>query len=177
MGAQRPKHAKKTRKHAPPSPTSLSAPQLLAQSAALLQQGQPEAALEAAQSALKSLSPGDDPTPGALPALALLGEIHLELGDPMSAREAFLMAADLDPQGAVAEGAGGGPEKFMWLAQLSEEGGRESLGWYEKGVEALQRGIAEREGKKGMEAEVEDMKKKLSNALCGMIEVWMTDLS
>jgi hypothetical protein len=106
-----------------------------------------------------------------------LGEINVELGEAETAREYFLRAVALDPAGEVPESEGGGAEKFLWLAQLCEEGGRESVGWFEKGAVALRRELGMLEGRKGVEGEVEEKKRKLADALCGVAEVYMTDLS
>lgn len=149
---------------------------LLVQAAALLQTSQPDEALVAAKRALNLLQPTAEPTLAALPALNLLGEINVELGDPDSAREAFLAAIALD-----AEGLHDGAEKFLWLAQLNEEGGAESVRWFERGLEVLKREIGELEGKILKKTEVTDAltekKRKIANALCGVAEVYMTDLS
>ncbi|KAA6406920.1 MAG: hypothetical protein FRX48_09218 [Lasallia pustulata] len=122
---------------------------------------------------LHSTSAPADPTPAALPALTLLAEIHIELGDVEAARSYFLQAVDIDPEGLAPDGA----EKFLWLAQLCEEGGGESVRWFERGAEVLRREIAVGEGKAGRELEVEEKKRRLAGALCGVVEVWMTDLS
>ncbi|MCJ1443373.1 MAG: hypothetical protein MMC23_003871 [Stictis urceolatum] len=181
MGHSRPKHSKKQRSKHRDSPSSAptSPASLLAQSALLLSQGDPVSALPLAQKASSLLSPSDSHTTETLSALSILGEINIELGNPDAAREAFMAAAKIDPEGSVPEAAGGGAEKFLWLAQLSEQGGRESLGWYERGVEALTGRIqeGEGEGKSGREEEVEEGKRKVAGALCAMVEVWMTDLS
>ncbi|KAJ4354448.1 uncharacterized protein N0V89_006185 [Didymosphaeria variabile] len=149
---------------------------LLVQAATLLQTSQPDEALVAARRALNLLQPTSEPTVAALPALNLLGEINVELGDPDSAREAFLAAIALDT-----EGAHDGAEKFLWLAQLNEEGGAESVRWFEKGVEVLKREISELEGTIVKKVEIADAldekKQKIANALCGIAEVYMTDLS
>ncbi|KAJ9647739.1 hypothetical protein H2199_001513 [Coniosporium tulheliwenetii] len=148
---------------------------LLAQAADLIQQGQPSDALTLAQRALFILQPNTTPTLAALPALNLLGEINIELGDVHNARDCFTRAAELDPEGAVPESQGGGAEKFLWLAQLSEEGGADSVG----GCGAEEE-IGELEGNKGDACEVEGLeekRKKLAHALCGVAEIYMTDLS
>ncbi|MCJ1383122.1 NAD-dependent histone deacetylase sir2 [Xylographa soralifera] len=158
---------------------------LLIEATALLQTGQPDAALPVAQRALALLQPtSSKPTHLSLPALYLLGEIFLELGDPSSAATTFLQAVSLDPDGQIPENEGGGVEKFLWLAQLCEEGGEESIRWFEKGTEVLERDIVDLEaqmatGVKEDERGVllEEKKRKLAAALCGMVEVWMTDLS
>ncbi|RPB25059.1 hypothetical protein L211DRAFT_836922 [Terfezia boudieri ATCC MYA-4762] len=123
--------------------------------------------------------------PTSLPALELAGEIHLELGDIPTARSYFLQAATLDPDGLHEDAGGSGPEKFLWLAQLSEEGGREAVGWFERGANVLRKwleGIESGGGsgsgsKERMEMmEERDLRGKLCSALCGMAELYMTDL-
>lgn len=150
--------------------------ELLTQAAAYLQMSQPEEALVAARRALNLLQPTSKPTVAALPALNLLGEINVELGDPDAAREVFQVAILLDP-----EGKNDGAEKFLWLAQLNEEGGAESVRWFEKGVEVLKREISELEGKSAKKPETEELleekRQKIANSLCGIAEVYMTDLS
>ncbi|EME49539.1 hypothetical protein DOTSEDRAFT_68349 [Dothistroma septosporum NZE10] len=119
-----------------------------------------------------------------LPALNLLGDISIELGAVDSARGYFELAVRLDPEGQVPEALGGGAEKFLWLAQLCDEGGKQSVEWFEKGVQALQTEIAAIEGGgiTGLSEEQlllmrVEKKRKLANALCGIVEVYMTDLS
>ena len=166
-------------------PTQKSRPDpstLLVEAAELLQAGQPEAALPLAQNARSRLSSpplsAANFAIGPLPALPLLGEIQLELGDAAAALKTFLAAASIDPDGDIEEAHGGGAEKFLWLAQLCERGGRESIGWFERGIAVLERQIQDLEKKKKTPVEeLEDKKRKLAEALCGMVEVWMTDLS
>ncbi|KAI2487629.1 Sterol-sensing multi-domain protein [Pyrenophora tritici-repentis] len=151
--------------------------ELLIQATALLQTSQPEEALVAARRALNILQPGTSkPSVAVLPALNLLGEINVELGDPDSAREAFQAAVVIDP-----EGTNDGAEKFLWLAQLNEEGGAESVRWFEKGIAVLKREISELEGKLVKKDDVtellEEKRQKIANSLCGIAEVYMTDLS
>jgi tetratricopeptide (TPR) repeat protein len=163
---------------AKPAPQREDPAQLLTKATELLQTSQPGEALPLAQKALSLLQ--SSPTKVAqLPALNLVAEISLELGDADSARNLFLQAAEIDPDGSIPETNGGGSEKFLWLAQLSEEGGMDSVGWFEKGVRALKSEIAQLEGKKGAEEAllVEEKKGKLARALCGVVEIYMTDLS
>lgn len=168
--------SKKKSKSGDSKKSKASAEELLTQATILLQTSQPEEALVAARRALNILQPTSKPTIAALPALNLLGEINIELGDPDSAREAFTVAILLDP-----EGANDGAEKFLWLAQLNEEGGAESVKWFEKGIEVLRREIEELDGKLVKKADVEDLleekRMKIATALCGIAEVYMTDLS
>ncbi|RYO95748.1 hypothetical protein DL764_007601 [Monosporascus ibericus] len=104
-----------------------------------LQEGDAPGAAALAGSALEQAQAGDhdDKEDGALAALNLLGQVNLELGDLESARACFLRAVDADPDGARDEAVGGGAEKFLCLAQLSEEGGRDSVRWFERGAAAL----------------------------------------
>lgn len=164
-----------------PTPT-----ELLAEATTFLHTGDPESALPLALRALvlsKSNSNVNRNSQAvthiatSLPAINLLAEIHIELGDPDAARNYFLQAVALDPDSEITEADGGGAEKFLWLAQLCEEGGDESVRWFERGAEVLRRDIARAE-EMGMKGEVvEDKKRKLVGALCGIVEVYMTDLS
>merc|ERR1711964_868327 len=116
------KKSKKEKKSTNPSKATMSSPaELLAEAAFELQKGNIEGSVKPAMKALRSL---DRESQEALLALNLLGEIHVELGDIDSARQYFLQAAAIDEDGSVPEELGGGAEKFLWLAQLSEEGGR-----------------------------------------------------
>jgi len=112
----------------------------------------------------------------SLPALNLLGEITVEHGDAEKARGWFERAITVDPRGEVPEEQGGGADNFLWLAQLSEEGGEDSVQWFRKGAEVLRRQLREGDGVEAEEAR-EEKKAKLASALCGVAEVYMTDLS
>lgn len=156
------------------------APAFLEAATALLHTGQAEEALKPVTKALACLSQAPLAPHAKLPALELLGETHLELGHPQEARSIFLEAASLDPEATLLEEAGGGADKFLWLAQLSEEGGKDSVDWFEKGCTSLRHDIADWEGKRRTEEQdalVSVLKQKLANALCGAAEVYMTDLS
>jgi tetratricopeptide (TPR) repeat protein len=161
--------------------TALSASALLTQATNLLHEGQADTALPLVRRALELFQSQSSQPEASLPALTLLGEIYLELGDPSSAALTFAQAVKIDPDGTVPEDQGGGPEKFFWLAQLCEEGGEESIEWFKRGVNILEREIAslERSVEDGAKQhpKLEQMRKKLAAALCGMVEVWMTDLS
>ncbi|MCJ1423957.1 hypothetical protein MMC29_001843 [Sticta canariensis] len=164
-----------------PTPT-----ELLAEATTFLHTGDPESALPLALRALvlsksnsnvNRNSQAINHIPSSLPAINLLAEIHIELGDPNAARNYFLQAVALDPDSEITEAEGGGAEKFLWLAQLCEEGGDESVRWFERGAGILRRDIARAE-EMGVKGEVvEDKKRKLIGALCGIVEVYMTDLS
>lgn len=149
---------------------------LLEQATILLQTGQAEEALSLAQQALE-LSPANSPS--QLSAVNLVAEIYIELGEIDSAKDHFIRAVELDPNGTIPESEGGGPEKFLWLAQLSENGGADSVQWFEKGVSALRHIIQQLEEKAAPEEPpiAEEKKRKMANALCGVAEIYMTDLS
>ena len=156
--------------------------QLYAAAIELVEQSQPNEALKKAQKlwlAVQNRSATE-----ALPALNLLGEICVELGEVEAAKGYFEQAAVLDPEGALERPLGGGAEKFLWLAQLNEEGGKQSVAWFEKGANALQREITSLESGQAVGLDEESLllvrvekKRKLANALCGIVEVYMTDLS
>lgn len=154
---------------------------LLAQAAESLQLGDAEIALSLANRALKAF---DDGSINSLPALNLCGEIHIELGDIDSARNYFRKAALIDDKGTISEENGGGPEKFLWLAQISEEGGHDSVHWFEKGAAILRNQIqtlidnfSRTKEEQDQNTELAEKKRKLAGALCSIIEVYMTDLS
>lgn len=149
---------------------------LLDQATILLQTGRADEALPTAQQALELAG---DNLSTQLSAVSLLGEINVELGDIDSARECFTRAVELDPTGSISESEGGGAEKFLWLAQLSEQGGAESVQWFEKGVSSLRQTLQSLEGKTSAEdvKNSTEKKNKLSNALCAVAEIYMTDLS
>lgn len=155
--------------------------QLLAQATVHLQTSEPEEALKYALKALKTLRTKSEPS-RQLPALNLLGEINVELGEIEAARQYFTQAVEIDEDGELPDTQGGGAEKFMWLAQLSEEGGLDSVRWFEKGAEVLRKqiqAILEQDDDEDEEIELllQDKRMKLANALCSIAEVYMTDLS
>ncbi|POS82400.1 hypothetical protein EPUL_006768 [Erysiphe pulchra] len=154
---------------------------LLAQAAESLQLGDAEVALPLAKRALEAF---DDGSINSLPALNLCGEIHIELGDIDSARNCFRKAILIDDKGAISEENGGGSEKFLWLAQISEEGGHDSVHWYEKGalilrkqIQTLIDNVPKTKGEQEQNTELVEKKRKLAGALCSIVEVYMTDLS
>lgn len=177
------KKVKSSLNHVAASPSKASSPPvspyvLLSEAAYILQQGDIEGAVPKAKRALSLLNPESE---DALLALNLLGEIHVELGDIEAAREYFLKAAAIDEDGSVSEDVGGGAEKFLWLAQLSEEGGQHSVDWFERGALSLRIQIQALLDTKKLDADGEatllEKRRKLAVALCGVVEVYMTDLS
>lgn len=116
-----------------------------------------------------------------LRALNLLGILYVEAGDIDEAQEFLVRAVKLDPEGTIDEDIGGGPEKFLFLAQLSEEGGNDSVQWFERGAAALRKqiqAITESPIKKPEhEKLLLEKQQKLGGVLCAVAEVYMTDLS
>jgi len=171
MAPTRPKTKKGKKKPPPPSI-------LLYDAASKLEAGQPLQAAAVAKRALEFTGEGGD---FALAALNLLGQIHVELGELDDARDYFSRAVALDADGTVDERVGGGEEKFLWLAQLSDEGGRDSVAWFERGSAALRRQIqalAALDRSTGEQAEaLAEKRRKLAGTLCAVAEVYMTDLS
>lgn len=164
--------------------------QLLVEATAQLEQGDALGAITIAKQALDAALDSDDPR--ACAAYNLLGEINVELGEIDTARTCFLKAAQLDADGSLAEEMGGGPEKFNWLAQLSEDGGADSVAWFEKAAtclraqvqmladavaEAKRKGSAHGAAEEVLEARSDEKKRKLAETLCAVAEVYMTDLS
>lgn len=195
MAPTRPSKQAKAKARAQQAKKSSSAPskspkQLLAEATAHLEQGDALAAVAVARQALDTALESDDAR--ACAAYNLLGEIHVELGEIDTARALFQQAVALDAEGALAEDLGGGPEKFNWLAQLSEDGGADSVHWFEKAAACLRTQIqtlidaaaeAKRKGSAhgSLEAELtaksDEKKAKLAETLCAVAEVYMTDLS
>ncbi|PSR90450.1 hypothetical protein BD289DRAFT_430852 [Coniella lustricola] len=178
------------KKHSSAGGPSKPPKQLLAEATAHLEQGDALAAVALARQALDTALESDDAR--ACAAYNLLGEIHVELGEIDTARALFLQAATLDAEGALAEDLGGGPEKFNWLAQLSEDGGADSVQWFDRAavclrtqIQTLTEAVAEAKRKGSahgsLEAELtaksDEKKAKLAETLCAVVEVYMTDLS
>ncbi|EQK99539.1 Tetratricopeptide-like helical [Ophiocordyceps sinensis CO18] len=167
MAPVRPRHTKE------PGPGST-----LADSETQLAAGNLDEAIILATRALDATGPG-----GAfeLRALNLLGVLHVETGDIEEARGFFERAVKLDEHGLVDEKVGGGPEKFLFLAQLSEEGGQDSVAWFERGAAALRRqaqalsDVANRRPEQ--QSDLDEKRQKLGGVLCAVAEVYMTDLS
>ncbi len=165
-----------------PGGGGMSAESMLADAESLLREGRAEDALPVAMRALDELqqdsSTESPPTATAittLPFLTLIAEIHLELGSPAPARAYFLDAVALDPSGSLPAPLSDPAAKFLYLAQLSEAGGHDSLSWFGRGAAILRREIG------NIDASDEragfEKRRKLAGALCGMAEVYMTDLS
>ncbi|KAM4059591.1 tetratricopeptide repeat domain-containing protein [Hirsutella rhossiliensis] len=150
----------------------------LADSETQLAAGNLDEAIILATRALDATGPGGD---FELRALNLLGMLHVETGDIEEARVFFERAVKLDEDGLVDEKVGGGPEKFLFLAQLSDEGGQDSVLWFERGAAALRRQVQILSGVAGrtseQQADLDEKQHKLGGVLCAVAEVYMTDLS
>ncbi|OAP60955.1 hypothetical protein AYL99_05957 [Fonsecaea erecta] len=197
-----------------PKKSQKSIEDLLTEAAELLEQSQPELALPLAEEALKRLeaerqeqhvgtedeididdllSLAAQGVPTLPPVLTLNAEIQVALGDVDSARRNFTRATRIDKDGALISA-----EPWLWLAQLCEEGGKESIGYFEQACEVLRNeievleeavnemnttttttttvgGAADEDA--GTKRVLDEKKSKLAEALCAMAEVYMTDLS
>ncbi|KKA28710.1 hypothetical protein TD95_003797 [Thielaviopsis punctulata] len=182
--APTPSRAKKSaaaaKKNKKSKKSTMSHESLLETASNQLKLGNIDEAAAAATAALASATASGSNTT-QLQCLNLLGQISIEAGEPDNARALFTRAVALDPEGAQPEAVGGGPEKFMWLAQLSEEGGRDSVSWYEKAARALRAQIANLQAQARRtdddEAALLEKQRALAGVLCAVTEVFMTDLS
>ncbi|BFZ64808.1 hypothetical protein YB2330_005961 [Saitoella coloradoensis] len=101
--------------------------------------------------------------------LDFLGEVMVENGDLDSARRVFGESVKRNEDGW---------EKCLWLGQLSEEGGLEALGWFERGAAALtaQLQSLDADATTKDKAKENELRGKLASAWCGCAELYMTDL-
>lgn len=140
--------------------------------------GNLEEAISLAENALETTGSGGD---FELRALNLLGLLHVEVGDGDEAGNYFNRAVALDPEGTADEKIGGGPDKFMFLAQLSEDGGKDSVAWFERGAASLRSQIQKLTDlpsrTEEQQTSLEEKQNKLGGVLCAVVEVYMTDLS
>ncbi|KAK3394534.1 hypothetical protein B0H63DRAFT_49168 [Podospora didyma] len=157
--------------------------ELLSTATALLEIGEVVEAAKAARTVYEHIGESGRQA-GA--ALSLLGQINIEMGEIDQAREYLTAAVKVDEAGTLPEELGGGPEKFLWLAQLSEDGGHDSVSWYERGASALRAQIQTLTDtldsplpltRPQREAIVNEKRRKLADTLCAVAEVYMTDLS
>ncbi|KAK7206424.1 hypothetical protein BZA70DRAFT_276558, partial [Myxozyma melibiosi] len=89
------------------------------------------------------------------------GETHAE-----KAYEYFVKAANLDDSNGKGDHA-----KYLWLGQLS--GGRDAVEWFRKGCNGLRKDLSSEDVEDEKKVE---LRKKLCDALCASVEIWMTDL-
>jgi tetratricopeptide (TPR) repeat protein len=150
--------------------------QMYLKSSELFYEARVDEALPIAQKALllfQKLYPDDPRAP--YPALLLLGQIHLARAEVDLSREHYLKATEVDPEGQKT-----GAAPFLWSAQLCEEGGEESIRWFEKACAILRRELEDLQAKIGhdeAEDEIIETARQLGETLCSMTEVYMTDLS
>ncbi|KAJ6783914.1 hypothetical protein PWT90_03781 [Aphanocladium album] len=151
---------------------------LLDDAETLFEVGNIEEAIGIADKALETTGAGGD---FELRAVNLLALLHIEDGDVEEARSFFERAASIDKDGDMDEKVGGGPEKFLFLAELSEEGGQDTVKWFDRGATALRKQIQTLDAITNktpeQQASYEDRQKKLGGVLCAVAEVYMTDLS
>ncbi|XWW93053.1 hypothetical protein V2A60_000981 [Cordyceps javanica] len=151
---------------------------LLDDAETLFEVGNIEEAIGLADKALTTTGEGGD---FELRAVNLLALLHIEDGEVDEARSFFERAASIDKNGDLDEKVGGGPEKFLFLAELSEEGGQDTVKWFDRGAVALRKQIQTLDAISNKTPEQEDAykekQKKLGGVLCAVAEVYMTDLS
>lgn len=102
------------------------------------------------------------------PVYELLGETLVEQGKPEEARDAFRRAIELEKVSGISSG---GFEKYLWMGQLSEEGGDASITYYRQGVKRLIAFIGKME-----EEEQYMLRNRLASVYSAMAELYMTDL-
>jgi tetratricopeptide (TPR) repeat protein len=169
---------------------------LLSEAAALLEQSQPDIALPLVEEALRRLEEerqqqqqdknadseidtflklAAEGKPTLPVALSLEAEIQMGVGEVDAARTSFLRATAMDSDGVLISA-----EPWLWLAQLSEGGGRESISYFTKATEVLRNEIEVLEDVSDDDQALEvlnEKRSKLADALAAMTEVYMTDLS
>ncbi|KAK9356310.1 hypothetical protein V1505DRAFT_418587 [Lipomyces doorenjongii] len=127
--------------------------------------------------ALSTLSPYQTSDLDNIEILDILAQSHLEISalpdEPNgeshaeSAYNYFIKAAQLDDD----HGSKGGYEKYLWLGQLS--GGYDAVKWFRIGCDGLRKDLS---SEQMTEERKVILRKKLCDALCSSIEIWMTDL-
>lgn len=151
---------------------------LLDDAETLFEVGNIDEAIGLADKALTTTGEGGD---FELRALNMLGLLSVEDGEIEEARSYFERAAKIDKDGDLDEKIGGGPEKFLFLAELSEEGGQDTVKWFDRGASALRKQIQALDAVASktpeQQAAYEEKQKKLGGVLCAVTEVYMTDLS
>ncbi|KAK5090927.1 hypothetical protein LTR05_001105 [Lithohypha guttulata] len=171
------------------SKSQKSTEDLLQEAATHLDHSQPEQALALVQEALKRLESdaaayrdvdvllqNAAQEKATFPsALVLGGDISLAMGDVDEARAQYEMAVKIDPNGALVSA-----EPYLQLAQICEEGGQKSIYYFDKAIEVMRNEIEvldEQMEMEGTKEIVDGRRARVADALCGMAEVYMTDLS
>lgn len=104
-----------------------------------------------------------------LETMQLAGEALLELGNPQDAYPLFQKCSLADPTGER-----GGFEKFLWLGQLT--GSREGIEFFKRGIEGLTKDVMKNGKFEPDTPEILFKRKRIADAYCGIVEIWMTDL-
>lgn len=171
------------------SKSQKSTEDLLQEAATHLDHSQPEQALALVQEALKRLESdaaayrdvdvllqNAAQEKATFPsALVLGGDISLAMGNVDEARAQYEMAVKIDPNGALVSA-----EPYLQLAQICEEGGQKSIHYFDKAIEVMRNEIEvldEQMEIEGTKEIVDGRRARVADALCGMAEVYMTDLS
>lgn len=174
-----------------PKPSPKSTEELLSEASDLLESSQPELALPLAQEAIARLEASTQDykdvdtllrlaaqeKPTFPNALVLGADICLALGDLPKAVARYELATKLDPDGQLISA-----EPWLQLAQLCEEGGKKSIRYFDKAIEVMKNEIEVLDDEETMHMDqtkeiVDSRRQKVAEALCGMAEVYMTDLS
>lgn len=167
MAPSRPEHKKES------NPGSL-----LSDADTQFEVGNLDEAIALASKALDTTGSGGD---FELRALNLLGTLLVESGEVEEGRSYFERAVKLDQDGMVDEKVGGGPDKFLFMAQLSEDGGQDSVKWFDRGASTLRKQIQQLTDlptrTPEQQATLDEKQQKLGGVLCAVAEVYMTDLS
>lgn len=165
--------------------------ELLSEASELLERSQPEEALPLAREALTRLEQDQSAysnidrllqhaaqgKPTFPVALVLGADISLALGDVDKARAQYELAVKIDPNGALVSA-----EPYLQLSQLCEEGGRKSIEYFDRAIEVMKNELEVLEDEEVAAAQetrdlVDSRRSKVADALCAMVEVYMTDLS
>ena len=158
---------------------------LLTEATTLLEQSQPDGAIPIVEEALRRLEAERQarnqeeyvPAQVTVPAvLVLAGETHMSIGHTLQAQSHFKRATKLDPDGSIVSA-----DPWLWLAQLSDTGGNDSISNYTQAIIILRREVGVLQDQSIRNEDLEDVVQgkriKLAEALCSMTEVYMTDLS
>ena len=172
-----------------PPKSQKSTEDLLEEASTHLEHSQPEQALPLIQEAISRLE-GDKAAyadidtllqtaaqeKATFPTALVLGaDIYLALGDIEKARSLYELAVKIDPDGALVSA-----EPYLQLAQICEEGGQTSVDYFDKAIEVMKNEIEvldEQMTIEGTQEIVDSRRSRVADALCGMTEVYMTDLS
>ncbi|TDH70873.1 hypothetical protein CCR75_004985 [Bremia lactucae] len=137
--------------------TQYSAPELVTKAESLVDQCQPELALQFYEKALQQ-------DPGNASLLDSIGELSTELDNPERARSAFRQSVQISPSQ--------NPAKYFYLAQLVT--GTEAEQYTTQGIAFLEQELQQHA--ETHNPEVISIKKKICDAYCSLGELYMTDL-